>query len=265
MMTTTINERQRLLSFGLVSDLHYGPEILGDRDCPGALDRLRLALRDFAVVQAPFIVNMGDAIDRARCFSEALEMCAAVRATYADYPGRVLQVVGNHDVEQLSKDTFLAHMGCRQFPYYSFNVGPLHGVVLDGNCHRDGGDFQLGRFSWDDAWISQDQLRWLKKDLADAGQRHIIVFCHECLDDYTIDGAPDPHIVRNAAAVREILSAAGVRAVITGHYHYGRQREIDGIPYITLPAAVVARRTDEFASVATLYEDGSLRVSGIAE
>jgi alkaline phosphatase len=248
-----------LLTFGLFTDAHYGPEPYGDRDCPGALARLRAALDGFASAGVPLVVNLGDAVDGALSGVDDAALCAEVREVCAAFPGEVRHVVGNHDVQTISKAEFLAALGAPPAPYYSFDAGGAHCVVLDGNCHADGTDFCRGDFSWDEAWISEEQLGWLAADLAAVGDKPALVFCHECLDDALWEGKPDPHVVRNAAVVRELLREAGVRAIFQGHYHHGRRLTVDGIPYITLPALAVG----EYAIIVTVYEDGTPGLAGV--
>ncbi|MHB0935078.1 MAG: metallophosphoesterase family protein [Armatimonadota bacterium] len=251
------------LTLGLFTDAHYGPEPYADRDCPGSLARVREALMAYTKAGVPLVVNLGDAVDGALSGVDEAELCAEVREACDAFPGEVRHVIGNHDVQTLSKAEFLAAIGAPPEPYYSFDAGGVHCVVLDGNCHEDGTDFCRGDFSWDDAWISEAQLRWLADDLARAAGRPALVFCHECLDNFLWEGEPDPHVVCNAPAVREILRRAGVRAVLQGHYHHGRRLMVDGIPYITLPSLA----TGEHAAIVTVYEDGTpeitpLRVTG---
>jgi len=249
-----------LLTLGLFTDAHYGPVPYADRDCPGALARMRAALAEFAAAGVPLVVNLGDAVDG----GDEKALCAEVREACAAFPGQVRHVIGNHDVQTLSKAEFLAAIGAPPEPCYSFDAGGVHCAVLDGNCHADGTDFCRGDFYWDEAWISEAQLAWLADDLAMAGDRPALVFCHECLDDYLWEGGPDPHVVRNAPAAREVLRRAGnVRAVFQGHYHTGRRLEVDGIPYITLPALAIARSMEECAAMVMVSADGSVRVRGM--
>lgn len=250
-----------ILTLGLFTDAHYGPAPYADRDCPGALGRLRAALAGFAAAGVSLVVNLGDAVDGAD-----LALCAEVREACAAFPGQVRHVIGNHDVQALSKAEFLAVMGAPPEPYYSFDAGGAHCVILDGNCHADGTDFCRGNFSWDESWVSASQLEWLADDLAAASDKPALVFCHECLDDFLWNGDPDPHVVRNAIAVRKVLRRAGnVRAVFQGHYHAGRRLMVDGIPYITLSALAIARSMEECAAMVMVSADGSVRVSGVVE
>ncbi|MEO1654435.1 MAG: calcineurin-like phosphoesterase family protein, partial [Bacteroidota bacterium] len=82
------------------------------------------------------------------------------------------QVVGNHDVnvaaktEETSVKTFMQHFGPT---YYSFNRGEIHYVVLD-NVFWYGG--YMG-------YLDQDQLDWLKADLALVEKgKTVVVFAH---------------------------------------------------------------------------------------
>ena len=241
-----------LITLGLFTDAHYGPHPYADRDCPGSLARLRTALAGFAAAGISLVVNLGDAVDSALSGADDRALCAEVREACAGFPGQVRHVIGNHDVQTLGKAEFLAAVGVPPEPYYSFDAGGVHCIVLDGNCHEDGTDFFRGDFSWDDAWVSEAQLHWLEDDLTRATGRPALVFCHECLDDFLWEGDPDPHVVGNAPAVREILRRAGVRAVFQGHYHDGRRLAVDGIPYVTLPSLA----TGEHAVIVKLYEEG---------
>ena len=254
-----------LLSVGLVTDVHHGVQTFGDRDYAGALLRMRSALGGFAAMGIELVINLGDVIESNSDLVKTIALCTAVRKICATFPGEIRHVVGNHDVEMLSKDTFLAHLGCPTKSYYSFDAGRVHCIILDANYNEDGTDFSRNNISWENSWVNDAQLRWLAADLAAAGPRPSMVFCHQCLDDVTTStGALDPYVVRNAALVRQILHTGNVRAVFQGHYHNGRRRVIDGISYIALPAVSVAHNVDECASVATLYADGSLRVDGLA-
>ena len=61
----------------------------------------------------------------------------------------------------------------------------------------------------------------------------MIVLCHQNLDAR----AGDPHVIKNAAAVREIMERSGkVLAVLQGHCHSGCRSEQNGIPYYTFRA-----------------------------
>jgi 3',5'-cyclic AMP phosphodiesterase CpdA len=173
-------------------------------------------------------------------------------------------VLGNHDVGRLTKEEFLELCGAGRPSRYSFDVRGVHFVVLDGNCHADGSDFRAGGFSWDDAWVSAAQIEWLARDLEAADDRRAVVLCHENIDHRLWNGALDPHVVRDAARVRQVLETAGnVAAVVQAHYHPGLRTVQNGIPYICLRAMVVGPGPVNNAyAIIEVREDGRLAVTG---
>jgi alkaline phosphatase len=171
-------------------------------------------------------------------------------------PGRRFYVLGNHCVDTLTKDEFLAGVGQRS-AHYSFDAGDHHFVVLDACFRADGVPYGRRNFEWTDTAIPEAQLRWLRDDLA-ATRRRTIVFAHQRLDD------AGPHAVRNAPAVRRILEESGrVVAVFQGHSHRNDYQDIGGIHYTTLVAMVEgAGEEDNGYSLLDIRGDGLLRVTG---
>jgi hypothetical protein len=128
------------------------------------------------------------------------------------------QVVGNHDLDfaarsaELTVSTFMGHFGP---PYYSFNVGAVHYVVLqDVLWHGTG---YVG-------YVDERQLRWLEADLAlvEPGAP-VVVLLHIplCSLRYKRDGETRPRpgtSVNNRAAIYERLDPFAAH-VISGHTH----------------------------------------------
>jgi len=81
------------------------------------------------------------------------------------------QVLGNHDMvynkggDEVSDDEFERQYGP---PYYSFNRGKVHYVVLDDVRY-------LGKDREYDGYINQQQLDWLKKDLSYVPKDHLLI------------------------------------------------------------------------------------------
>ncbi|NKB68193.1 MAG: hypothetical protein GKR89_14120 [Candidatus Latescibacteria bacterium] len=236
-MTENPSANSPLLCFGLFADAHYAQLVYGDRHCSDSLEKLGVAIQVFQRDEVDFVVCLGDLIDKAEDKATELGYLAAMQQVLARYPGDCHYLLGNHDVATLTKAEYLARCGGRA--YYVFIRGGIRFVVLDGNCHADGSDFNAGDFAWDQAWIGAAQLDWLAGQLR-RGEEPVIILCHENLDDRSEAGVPDPHVLRNAAQVRDVLEQSGrVRAVFQGHYHPGLQRLVNGIPYIGLRAMVV--------------------------
>ena len=88
-------------------------------------------------------------------------------------------VIGNHDLNFDSSDdahadeTFERYFGP---PYYSFDVGQVHFVVLDDVLWQgeveDASEYQGGNY---DAGLGERQLAWLERDLALTGRERLVV------------------------------------------------------------------------------------------
>jgi predicted phosphodiesterase len=149
------------------------------------------------------------------------------------FQGDIYQVMGNHDGMSTNKAGWLSKsVGKIRQPYYSFDIGPIHFVVLDGNYRADGKDYsRVDAWTWTDTWIHKPQRDWLVADLRAAGQKPTIVSIHQNLhnaDDYSVE---------NSDSVRKILETNGnVTHVFQGHRHEGSYQRVNGIHYVTFQA-----------------------------
>ncbi len=127
---------------------------------------------------------------------------------------------GNHDVitgtgspdDHRGEELYLRHFGPL---YYSLDYRGAHFVVLYTDealqSHPE---------------ISQEQIEWLRRDLADADADQVFVLLHKPVWEY-----PE----NNWDQVHRILRQHSVRAVIAGHFHhYYRSHKRDGIQYYVI-------------------------------
>lgn len=249
-------------SFGLVTDVHYADvSPKGTRHYRDSLEKLRLAVEAFDRRNLPLVAELGDFVDAGPGKADDLKYLAAVREVFEGFRGQRHYVLGNHCVARLTKAEFLANCGARiKRSYYSFDAGRYHFVVLDADFKRDGSPYAPGNFSWTDTWIHPPQQKWLAEDLAKASPRKTIVLVHQ-----NLDCEADPHGVKNAPQIRNILENAGnVLAVFQGHMHSGGYRKIAGIHYCTLRAMVELPLTDASTdnnAYAVVTLDGSDRIT----
>lgn len=254
-----------ILSVGLFADLHYAQKVYGNRHCQDSLLKLQACVDRFNARDLSLAINLGDSLDGGEDPEAELGYLAAVSEAYARFRGERHLVLGNHDLETLTKDEFLGHCGVENAaPYGSFNRDGIHFVLLDSNYHQDDQNFSPGNLQWDKAWISAAQLQWLEKDLGALRGGPVVVCCHGNLDHQAGQAEPDPHVVRNAAQLQSILERAGnVWVVIGGHYHPGRYAMVNGIPYISLSAMVEGPGLENNAyAILHLYGDGSAELEG---
>lgn len=251
-------------SFGIVTDSHYADaEPKGARCYRESVKKMTECVALMNEKQVAFLVELGDFKDQATPPKEAttLAFLEAIEKTFRGFRGPRYHVLGNHDVDSLSKAQFLARVEntgiAKEASYYSFDVQGLHFVVLDANYNADGTDYDHGKFKWTEPIIPAKELDWLKADLA-ATPKPVILFVHQLLD------GDDAHCVRNAPQVREILQASRkVLAVFQGHFHAGKQSRIEGIHYYTLKSMIEGSGVEGNSyAVVEVGEGGDLTVEG---
>jgi len=247
------------LRFGLVTDTHYADaDARGTRHYRESIEKLRECIACMNDNNVEFLAELGDFKDELTRHEEAstLGFLRTIEGVFATYDGRRHYVLGNHDMDSISKAQFIAATGLTR-PYDSFDAGDYHFVILDANHTAAGRDYDHGDFDWTDANIPPDELGWLADDLAKTG-RPTIVFCHQRLD-----GTGDV-FVRNAEEVRRTLeSSKKVLGVFQGHDHAGDHRRMGGIHYYTLRAVVEGsgEQNNSYAIV-EVYPGGAMTVTG---
>jgi hypothetical protein len=248
-------------SFGLVADIHYADiEPSSGRFYRDSLEKLKVAVETFNQQQLAFAVELGDFIDAGPTKDDAMKYLHAIRDVFAGLRCPRHHVLGNHCVDQLTKEEFLPNCGATvQQSYYSFDSGRYHFVVLDANFSKD----EKSHFPGDgcdsmDAWVPKAQRDWLAEDLKKA-QKKTVIFVHQPLD---MDNTA--YRIKNGPEVRAILKEAGnVLAVFQGHQHSGGYSKMDGIHYCTLRAMVVGQTPkDPTFAVVTLDGENRLALKG---
>ncbi len=254
------------IRFGIVTDCHYADaDPVGTRFYRESSARLSECANRMNAEKVAFLMELGDLKDQGNPPRESrtLEYLQSIEAVFAEFAGPRYHVLGNHDMDSLSKRQFLAHVKNTGIDagrsYYSFSRfgAYLHFVVLDANYTADGRDYDHGNFDWRDANIPTEEIEWLKQDLA-TGTGPVVVFIHQRLD------GTGPVYVQNAAEVRQVLETCGrVVAVFQGHHHEGGYNCLAGIHYYTLPAVVEGHGPDNNSyAIVEVHPDRSLTVTG---
>ncbi len=220
----------------LITDIHHGEN--SNYPNLGGLEYVNVFGEQFEKLiptlkgemeECDLVVNLGDFIhDESpekdiEIYKEAMSLLSSKTLTK--------HVPGNHDVKNLSRETFASLVGEKN-SYYSFDSGDYHHVVLDANATEPRGPI----------YVSEEQLVWLKEDL-EKTQLKVIIYCHHPLDNQNMDDnyyfkeRPERASVNNKSFVRGVLRKSGkVLAVFTGHTHFYSKQEIDGITYFTIPS-----------------------------
>jgi 3',5'-cyclic AMP phosphodiesterase CpdA len=220
------------VTFGIVTDLHFGPEARFEGKLRKLTHLAAPLTRDFVRTMnelgPDFVANLGDDIedesreaDLAR-YGECQSILRVARAP-------IVNVAGNHDTINLNRDD-LSRFWQRIGPlYYSFDVSGWHFVVLHTLERKDV-----------DVSVPERQMEWLRADLA-AGLTPTVVLMHHSASEQTLDdsrwwpGRSHLALVRERVELRRVFEASGrVRAVFNGHLHWNHLDVIGGIPYVTV-------------------------------
>lgn len=260
------NDLVPVIRFGMLSDVHYADrEPAGTRFYRQSIEKVNECIDLMNREKVNFVIELGDFKDQDAIPNEAntLKYLEAIEGAFHQFNGPTYHVLGNHDMDGISKEQFLTRVVNTDIPtsesYYSFNQNGFHFVVLDGNFTRDGKAYDHGNFTWDNTLIPESQVNWLKDDLK-VNQLPAVVFIHQMLDD----SKSKEQSVQNAAQVRQILEQSGkVICVFQGHVHEERYSLINNIHYYSLIAVTDNEGPENNCyMIVDIYKDGSLTVDG---
>jgi len=260
------NSEKPMIRFGMISDIHDADrEPAGTRFYRQSLTKVQEAIDRMNQEKLDFAIELGDFKDQDAVPNEAntLKYLTDIESVFQKFKGPTYHVLGNHDTDGISKQQFLERVENTGIPktksYYSFNQKGIHFVILDGDFTKEGKAYDHGNFSWDDSFIPESQINWLKADLKE-NSLPVVVFVHQMLGHWR-----DVKLeVQNAAAVRQILEQSGkVLCVFQGHVHEESYNLINGIPYYSVNAVVDGDGSENSAyMIVDIYKDGSLKIDG---
>ena len=198
------------LTFVQISDTHIGFKRDANPDVVGSLRRATADIH--ALPQAPaFVVHTGDVshLSRAEEFASARDLLREIRVD------RVHTVPGEHDTIDDGVAGYLKffdHDGNSR-AWYSFDQGGVHFVGLTNTLN-----FKAGTM----ASIGDEQLAWLKKDLAGrSSSMPVVVLAH--IPMWTI-WEPWGWGTSDSAEAMALLRPFGSVTVLNGHIHQVLQK-----------------------------------------
>lgn len=225
-------------TFAHVTDLHIQPEMRAAEGCRQCLTAVNAAKPDLVITGGDLIF---DALATPKARAQSL--FSLYKETIGRVEAPVHNVVGNHDVygvfpqsgaspsdPDYGKKMYEDLIGRR---YYSFNHKGWHFVILDsiGITPERGyvGD------------IDEEQMDWLRQDLASTGTRTpIVAVTHIPLSTgfgpwlASPQGVVPPTlVVARARPVLELLHRYNIKAVLQGHTHICENLHYRGCQYIT--------------------------------
>ena len=175
---------------------------------PEVIEGINLLNPDLVVTVGDHIEGYGEDYERAHAEWDSL--LVLLRALEAP----VYMTPGNHDIwDDQSEAIYREKTG--RAPFYSFDHGGTHFVILDNSRLE----------SWDT--IPAQLFSWLLSDLRETDAENIFVFFHKPFWDQSLRRGKTDRL-------HEILVQYGVDAVFCGHYHRNFTGTFDGIEYMTV-------------------------------
>ncbi len=138
-----VRENEKRLRFGLVTDIHFAHRnVHGTRYYEQSITKLSEAIDVFNRRKLDFMIELGDLKDMGDIpeRGQTLSFLDEIEAKFQTFDGPVYHVLGNHDMDSISKSEFLARTtnygSAKGKPYYSFVRNQIKFIVLDGNCNE---------------------------------------------------------------------------------------------------------------------------------
>jgi 3',5'-cyclic AMP phosphodiesterase CpdA len=175
-----------------------------------------------------FVVVTGDLVNKPGDKAQIAEYHRIAARLHKSIP--LYNVAGNHDVENVPTPASVAAYRKSFGPdHYSFRSGSLAGVVLNSSLiHSPAKAPEL----------ADAQRTWLQAELGQlraSGARHLVIFQHHPWFLKT-DDEPDEYFnipLARRATYLELFKGAGVKALISGHYHRNAVARTGSIDMIT--------------------------------
>ncbi|MDE2732185.1 MAG: metallophosphoesterase [Bacteroidota bacterium] len=253
-----LNHRESVC-LGVIADLHHGLE-------PRATERLEEFMQAVRERKPDAIIQLGDFNYGPGRGEECMEL-------WRTFKGPRYHVLGNHDMDFATKEAMVSNWQMPS-PYYSFDLGGYHAVVLDrNNLKADDGftPYSESNFYVDASlrgYADDQQLSWLREDLA-AATLPVIIFVHQGL------GMPTS-MSEASRAIEEVLEEHNRRgegppvvACFCGHHHIDRYTRKNGIHYLWINSASYYWVGADYGRMAhysrALYTFMTLRADGMLE
>ena len=215
------------IKFGIITDIH--------RDLtPDADERLETFMKRVDEENPDFLISLGD-------FAHALPANEQFPKRFASSKVQAFHVLGNHEMDRVDKKEATAFLNMPS-PYYSFDIGGYHCVVLDPNYIYDSGKFinyekgNYFQFGGRVSYLSDDQCDWIENDLRKTNLP-VFLFSHQSL-------LHDSGGIPNRAYIQRILEIENERCgyqkvlgCFSGHHHLDFFRTMSGIHYFSINSA----------------------------
>eukprot|EP01064_Diplonema_japonicum_P026756 TRINITY_DN382_c1_g2_i1.p1 TRINITY_DN382_c1_g2~~TRINITY_DN382_c1_g2_i1.p1 ORF type:complete len:332 (+),score=43.01 TRINITY_DN382_c1_g2_i1:39-998(+) len=238
------------VQFLAFTDVHYAA---GDDRINGAKKVQKILKEANREKKTAFAAILGDLKDegpgrqtREGVLKNLDEISKTVAKNWAKKP--VFWVIGNHDVDRLTKAEYKKAIGLNTpNGYYSSTTENLMVIVLDTGFFNETHEWDClscatgSHVGWNISYVPAKQRAWLRDTLMGAEQRslRVVILSHARLDP-PVTPWEAQRTSGNADQIRSLLSSPTVALVLSGHDHRAAHSPtlVDRVPYLTIPALV---------------------------
>lgn len=199
-----------------------------DQDFAQETVNFEMAIATANRLKPAFVVVTGDLVNKAGHAAQIAEYRRIAAKLDKSIP--LYNVAGNHDVEnEPTPESVAAYRKSFGPDHYTFRSGSLVGVVLNSSLIHSPGKA---------ADLADAQRTWLLAELTRlkmSAPRHLVVFQHHPWF-LKADDEPDEYFnipLARRSTYLDLFKQAGVRALISGHYHRNAIAKAGNIDMIT--------------------------------
>lgn len=222
------------IKVGIFTDPHCSLNVISTRTRRPSLSigKIKRIMDIFKAEGVEQVLCLGDLADGCGGEEQTAEMVKIMVDIVRSYGIPFYSLLGNHDCENFIKEKNY-EIACMDAPPYLIRLGDSLLVFLDANFYDDGSTYAPGHSLWTNSYIPEDQLAFYADAWKNTDAESVYVFMHQNADPEV----EQRHIIRNHEQVRaELAKCPKLKGVYQGHYHWGHETVIDGVPYHTLPA-----------------------------
>ena len=236
-------EKYKIVIF---SDLHYAPELPVDNG--SKIDRKLISLAEPILekitkeinekIKPDIVINLGDSVEDFNIKEKDLINLEYIWNKYKKINSKFVSCIGNHDLRSMNSREEVEKIFEYDHSTFSFDCQGLHIVVLGTFVNNELGTAEGGIYKTQ--FVSHEDVLWLENDLK-ANKLPTIVCVHFGLaeDDmkgnWWFESCPDTALLGNRKEIKQILeSDRNILGVFSGHQHWTKFIEENGIPYYVL-------------------------------
>lgn len=228
------------VTIGWITDVHHGY-------CRDAEKRLEIFIKEANEKKPDFIIQGGD-------FCHPTAEASTFMKIWEGFKGKKYHVLGNHDMDKGSKRDIM-DLWQMEKPYYGFDKGDFHFIVMDCNYILKEGKYQdyvKANFYIDPPsrdLVNPEQIDWLTQEIKNT-KKQCIIISHQAFDELWTGNT-----VPNRLAIRKVIDDANadskykkVIACFCGHHHVDHHMVLNGVHYFQINSASYYYAGDGFGS-----------------